>query len=65
MNIFLASAKKGARTPLYLTTSADLEGISGKYFNNCKETKTSKRSYNREEGKQLWEITERLCGLTQ
>lgn len=61
MNMFLATPEKGARTTLYLATSDEVEGISGKYFNNCKVAKTSKSSYIREDGKRLWEITEQLC----
>jgi NAD(P)-dependent dehydrogenase (short-subunit alcohol dehydrogenase family) len=64
MNILLKSPEKGASTPLYLATSPDLEGVSGKYFNSCKEAKTSSASYDREEGKRLWEVTEQLCELT-
>ena len=61
MNLFLASPEKGARTTLFLATSSDIEGVSGQYFNNCKVAKTSKNSYDREDGKRLWDITEGLC----
>ena len=61
MGIFLASPEKGARTSLYLAMSPEVEGTSGKYFVNCKPAKSSKASYHREEGRRLWEITEKLA----
>ena len=63
MNMFLATPEKGARTTLYLATSPEVEAVSGKYFNNCKVAKTSKISYDREDGRRLWEITQGLCSL--
>ena len=64
MNLFLANPEKGARTSLYLATSPEVEGVSGKYFNNCKKASTSKNSHNRADGKRLWDLTEQLCGLS-
>jgi NAD(P)-dependent dehydrogenase (short-subunit alcohol dehydrogenase family) len=61
MNMFLATPEKGARTTLFLATSQEVEGLNGKYFNNCKVAKTSKSSYKREDGKRLWEITKQMC----
>ena len=61
MGIFLASPEKGARTSLYLAMSPEVEGTSGKYFVNCKPAKSSKASYHREDGRRLWEITEKLA----
>jgi len=60
---FMASPEKGARTPLYVATSPEVEGISGKYFSNMKETQSSKESYDESEAKKLWDIRLKLSGL--
>lgn len=63
MRWFMADAAKGARTSLYLATSPEVEGVSGQYFANCKATKSSRISHDREIGQRLWQVTEKLCGL--
>jgi retinol dehydrogenase 12 len=55
--IFGISPEKGARTSIFLSTSNDVKGISGKYFIKNIETKSSKFSYNETAQKQLWDIS--------
>lgn len=57
---FLASVEQGAQTTLYLATAPEVEGISGKYFSNRKETKSSSRSYDESTRQHLWQISEEL-----
>lgn len=57
------SPEEGAQTPVYLATSLEVASISGKYFQDKRETRSSDISYNREAAKRLWEISERLVGL--
>lgn len=52
--------EKGAQTTLYLATSPEVEGVSGKYFSNSKETASSKRSYDEAVRKRLWQASEEL-----
>lgn len=59
---FFQSPEKGARTSVYLATSPEVEGISGKYFINMKESRSSEESYNQEIARRLWETSERLAG---
>ena len=40
------SAEKGAQTTLYLAASPEVESVSGKYFSNCRQTSSSRRSYD-------------------
>jgi NAD(P)-dependent dehydrogenase (short-subunit alcohol dehydrogenase family) len=54
------SAEKGARTTLYLATSPEVEGVSGKYFVDCKETPSSKRSYEATVRQRLWQVSQEL-----
>lgn len=53
----------GARTPLYLATSPEVDGVSGQYFDNCRAVPSSEETYDEEEAARLWEISESLTGL--
>lgn len=57
------SAEKGARTSLYLATSPEVEGVSGKYFVNQQPVPSSKVSYDRTAARRLWEASAKLTGL--
>lgn len=60
MTPFLASVERGARTTLYLAASPEVAGVSGKYFANRKERKSSSLSYNQSLRKRLWQISQDL-----
>ena len=50
-----------AKTYVYLSTAPEVEGVTGKYFDeHAKEVKSSKRSYDQEVWKKLWDVTEEL-----
>jgi len=59
-----SSVDSGAETPVYLATSEEVEGVSGKYFRNKKEAESSASSRDEEAQRQLWELSERMCGLS-
>ncbi len=52
--------EKGARTPVYLASSAKVERMSGKYFEECNAVRSSPRSYDQELQEELWRISESL-----
>ncbi len=60
---FFKQPDEGAETPVYLATSPDVEGVSGKYFRYCREFGTSRASNDRELQRRLWEESERLTGF--
>lgn len=60
---FMRSPGKGARTPIYLATSDEVAGISGKYFKNQKQVKPASIAFDDEMTSKLWDISERLTGL--
>ncbi len=62
--VFFKSPTKGAYTSIYLATSAELEGITGKYFANKQEKEASKEAFDEEKIQKLWEISEKLTKLT-
>ena len=57
---FMTSVEQGAQTTLYLATSPEVEGVSGKYFANRKERKSSPRSYNEATRLRLWQVSKEL-----
>jgi NAD(P)-dependent dehydrogenase (short-subunit alcohol dehydrogenase family) len=56
--------EQGAETPVYLASSPEVEGVTGKYFVNKRPTMSSPLSYNRELQKDFWNIGEQLTDLT-
>jgi NAD(P)-dependent dehydrogenase (short-subunit alcohol dehydrogenase family) len=57
------SPRKGAETSVYVATSDDLEGVTGKCFAKLKEKPPSKISYDREIQRRLWDLTVDLLGV--
>ena len=60
-NTMAITAKKGAETSIYLATSPDVAGVSGKYFDNKREKDSSKSSHDAAAQKRLWEISEEIA----
>jgi NAD(P)-dependent dehydrogenase (short-subunit alcohol dehydrogenase family) len=61
---FLRSAKDGAETSIYLASSPEVEGVSGKYFEDKKEKRSSDESYDEAKARELWDATSKLVGLS-
>lgn len=59
---FFKTVEQGAATSIYLATAPEVEGVSGKYFVNCKPGRTSSASKNRELGKLLWKLSVEVVG---
>jgi len=57
---FMLSPEKGARTSVFLASSPEVEGVTGKYFKRGKEARSSGASRDLEAQRRLWEISERL-----
>jgi NAD(P)-dependent dehydrogenase (short-subunit alcohol dehydrogenase family) len=55
--------ERGARTSIYLASSPEVEGITGKYFARCRQQKSSAASHNQEAARRLWEVSEELTPL--
>ncbi len=52
--------EEGARTIIYMATSPELVGVSGRYFVKEKSIPSSKASYDLALGSQLWALSETL-----
>lgn len=61
---FLLTVEKGAATSIYLASSPDVEGVTGEYFVKCQVVTPSKRARDGASAQRLWELSERLCGVT-
>ncbi len=61
---FLLTSAQGARTSVYLATSPEAEGVTGEYFAKCKVKTPSKRARDDEQARTLWQLSERLTGVT-
>jgi hypothetical protein len=64
MSIAMLRPEQGAQTALYLATSPEVEGVSGKYFVNQKAVRSSKASYDQSTAERLWQVSEEMCGLS-
>ena len=58
------SAQEGAKTCIYMATSPDVTNITGSYFIQDKQVKSSDDSYNQKLAKQLWEVSEILTNIS-
>jgi NAD(P)-dependent dehydrogenase (short-subunit alcohol dehydrogenase family) len=61
--LFILSAEKGAATSLYLATSPELEGVSGKFFSDCRKRNSSALSKDEDLARRLWDVSEKLTGI--
>jgi NAD(P)-dependent dehydrogenase (short-subunit alcohol dehydrogenase family) len=55
--------EEGAQGVIFLASSPEVEGVSGKYFRKKVEMKSDPISYDRDIARRLWEISERMTGL--
>jgi retinol dehydrogenase-12 len=60
---FLLSPTEGAATSVYLASSQDVAGVTGKYFDKCREATPTSAARDASAAARLWEISERLAGL--
>ncbi len=58
---FLITTEEGARTSVYLASAPDVEGVTGKYFDKCKERQPSQAALEDGAPERLWAMTETLC----
>ena len=56
--MFARTVDNGADSSIYLSTSDEVKGVSGKYFFKCREIKSSRASYNQEDWKKGWDLCE-------
>jgi NAD(P)-dependent dehydrogenase (short-subunit alcohol dehydrogenase family) len=62
-SMFGISVEAGARTSVYLASSPEVQGLSGKYFVRCKETKSAEIAYDKQLQEWLWQKSEALTSM--
>jgi retinol dehydrogenase 14 len=62
---FLLNVHEGCQTTLYVTLSHDLEGATGRYFRNCRESRPNARVLNKQWQTVMWEESKKLARLTR
>jgi NAD(P)-dependent dehydrogenase (short-subunit alcohol dehydrogenase family) len=60
---FMRSPARGAETPIYLASSAEVEGVTGEYFANRKAKRSHESSYDTAAAARLWQVSAGLVGL--
>jgi NAD(P)-dependent dehydrogenase (short-subunit alcohol dehydrogenase family) len=58
--LFARTPEQGAETPVYLASSPEVEGVTGKYFAYRRMLPSSPVSYDREAARRLWQVSEDL-----
>ena len=57
---FLRSEEKGASTSIYLASSPEVAGVTGKYFMDSREKRARRDAYDADLARKLWEASEKL-----
>ena len=61
---FLVSEEKGARTSIYLATSPEVEGVTGKYFVGSKARRPPRAALDEAVARRLWEVSAKMTGVS-
>jgi len=59
------TSEQGAATSIYLASSPDVTGITGKYWADKAQKTSNDASYNEAAQQRLWQISEALTGIAQ
>ena len=62
---FLQSPEKGAETSIYACTSPELDGVTGRYFKNCREKRPKSWALDDTASRRLWDVSEKLTDLPE
>ena len=62
--LFMKTPAQGALTPVYLASSPEVEGITGRYFAGRRPKTASKAAYDTAAAARLWQVSAGLAGLT-
>ncbi len=62
---FAKSPEEAAQTSIYLASSDEVRGVTGKYFDNKEVKETSPQCRDLKLRNDLWELAEKLTGLAQ
>jgi len=58
LKLFMLSNEEGARTPLYCATAPELRGVSGRYYDKCREARPNPLAMDDALAPELWKRTQ-------
>jgi hypothetical protein len=58
--MLIMSEADGAKSPIYVATAKELEGVSGRYFDRLREVAPSKVAQDEDAARRLWDVSQRL-----
>jgi NAD(P)-dependent dehydrogenase (short-subunit alcohol dehydrogenase family) len=59
----MLTPEEGARAIVHVASAQELEGVSGRYFEQARDVPSSPASYDEAVARQLWEVSAQLSGL--
>ena len=62
--LVMKTPAQGAGTPIYLASSPEVEGITSRYYADCKPKTSSKASHDTTAAARLWQASAGLAGMT-
>ena len=62
--LFMKTPAQGAGTPVYLASSPQVQGITGRYYVSRKPRTSSKASHDTTAAARLWQVSADLTGMT-
>jgi NAD(P)-dependent dehydrogenase (short-subunit alcohol dehydrogenase family) len=65
LGVFFRNPDRGAETSVHLAASPAVEGVSGKYFYNCKEHRPSAAAANDDDARRLWQVSAEMTGMRE
>jgi retinol dehydrogenase-14 len=65
MSPFFLSPERGAETSIYLASSPEVKGVTGKYFIKKAPVQSSPESYDKAVAARLWQVSAELTGLNE
>ena len=60
----IGSVEEASRTSIHLASSPDVEGVTSRYFVDCREAPSAPATHDEELAARLWEVSARLTGLS-
>jgi retinol dehydrogenase 14 len=63
VRVFFQPPEKGAETSIYLASSPEVAGVTGKYFIKKRPVNSSPESYDVASAQRLWDVSAHLTGL--
>jgi retinol dehydrogenase-14 len=61
--LLMKTPERGALTSIHVASSPEVEGVTGRYFANCRPRRSSRRSYDQDDARRLWTVSAGLVGV--